>query len=407
MLCPLCHGMTAVSSKGRPWRKVPSYLCTVDAHRLTSVNILNLRNIAETAVQLGPGFNCFTGPNGSGKTTMLDAVHYLCVCKGFVNAIDAQNIRTGQQLMSIWGDFARPDGTTEHIQCAIRDGKKILRHDKKEYQRLTDHIGRYSCVVIAPTDAELITGGSEERRRFMDSLLSQTDRQYLDHLVQYGRALQHRNTLLRHFADTRTFSAENLEVWDLQMVRHATYLHRARQLLFDRLPDLFRKYYSQLCGGAELVSIVYESSLTGVDFHALLSDARDRDRAANTTTMGPHKDDAVITIHDGQPLRRIGSQGQQKTALVALRLAQCELMSERMGASPILLLDDVLDKLDPMRVGKLVHTVSQEPFGQVFISHTDRSAMHRLLAEWPDTVYFEVESGELVPTLAPKIPLPT
>lgn len=356
-------------------------------------------------MQFGPGFNCLTGPNGSGKTTVLDAVHYLCMCKGFVNAIDAQNIRSGQQQMAIWGDFERPDETTELIHCAIRDGKKSLRHDKKGYQRLTDHIGRYTCVVIAPTDAELITGGSEERRRFMDSLLSQTDRQYLDHLVQYGRALQHRNTLLRHFADTRTFNAQNLDVWDMQLVRHATYLHRARQVLFDRLPELFGKYYTRLCGGAEQVSIVYESNLTGADFEALLSDARERDRVAGSTTMGPHKDDAVITIHDGQPLRRIGSQGQQKTALVALRLAQCELMAERMGASPILLLDDVLDKLDPTRVERLVNTVAQEPFGQVFISHTDRGAMHHMLTEWPDTVYFEVESGAVVPAMPTTIPL--
>lgn len=355
--------------------------------------MVNLRNLAMAELQPGPTLNGLTGPNGAGKTTVLDAVHYLCMGKSFINAIDSQNIRQGQPMLGLHGKFVNPDGPDDEVSLGFQPGgKKTVKRNGKELERLADHIGQFFCVVVSPLDTELVLGGSEDRRRFLDSILGQTSRSYLQHLVHYNRALAQRNALLKHFHETRSFQPESLALWDQRLAHHGQAIYSERVDFIEKLTAEFDRIYALLSAQAETVGVTYESPMHQNNLAELLGHARQRDLAAGTTTVGPHKDDLVLTINQNQALKRAGSMGQQKTALVSLRLAQFTLMTQATGISPILLLDDVFDRLDPQRVGRLLEMVSTAPFGQVFITHTDEKALHHLLEDL-QVSWCEVKNG--------------
>lgn len=361
---------------------------------LRLLSLVNFKNISGAEMELGPKFNCFVGNNGSGKTTVLDAVHYLSVCKSFLNAIDSQNIRYEEPFFLLNGTFLR-HGEEDVVHCAMkREGKKIFRRNKKEYPRLMDHVGLIPSVVISPTDSELIAGGSELRRRFLDGVLAQLDKQYLEQLVLYNKNLQQRNALLKSFAEGQPFDAGLLEVWDIQLANRGQRIYERRVMFIETLVDAFKAFYTIISGGQEQVTIHYQSQLQDADMDTLLRDAIGRDRAATHTTMGIHKDDLIFSI-DGHPLKRFGSQGQQKSMLVALKLAQYAVMRDRCGLLPLLLLDDIFDKLDDNRVAKLLDLVSGLDFGQVLITDTHPKRIAQLLRGKDNVRVFKVAQGTI------------
>lgn len=361
---------------------------------LRQLSLVNFRNLAGAELELGGKFNCLVGNNGAGKSTVLDAVHYLSVCKSFLNALDSQNIRHGQPFFVLSGAFERA-GEEEAIHCALkREGKKQFKRNKKEYPRLMDHVGLLPSVVISPLDGDLIAGGSEVRRKFMDGVLSQLDRDYLEHLVIYNRVLLQRNALLKSFADGQPFDPALLEMWDVQLADRGNRVHAIRKAFMEKFLGVFADFYKTISQGSEEVTIGYRSPLEEGDLTDLLAAALPRDRAATHTTVGIHKDDLEFTIGD-HPLKRFGSQGQQKSMLVALRLAQYAVMRERSGLRPMLLLDDIFDKLDDSRVAQLLDIVSAPDFGQIFITDTHPKRTADLLKGENDVRVFAVSEGNV------------
>jgi DNA replication and repair protein RecF len=345
---------------------------------LKKLTVTNFKNWAEADYSFSEKINCFVGNNGVGKTNLLDAIHYLSFCKSFFNPIDSQNIRHSEDFFAIHGTFFRNDGKSDHLQCIQkRNHRKKFLLNKKEYERLADHIGEFPLVMISPYDRDLINDGSEFRRKYIDSVISQFDRLYLDDLISYHKALFQRNTLLKSFSDKKYFDASALESWDEQLIRHGNTLFSKRTAFLDRFIPLFCHYYSFINDSDEQVDIVYQSQLVNEDFGALLAQAVDRDRAAQYSTVGPHKDDLDFRIA-GYPVKRFGSQGQQKSFVVAIKLAQFDYTSSIKGYKPLLLLDDVFDKLDDLRVQQLISLVSENNFGQVFITDTSESRIRTI-----------------------------
>ncbi len=345
---------------------------------LSRLRILNFRNHREIDIELGPEVNCFVGPNGVGKTNLLDAVHYLSLSKSYFDSGDAHNILHGEDLFMLQGTI-HTDAGDDLILCSVRKGqRKVLSRNKKEYDRLADHIGRYPVVMITPYDGTLILEGSDVRRRFLDGLISQFDKNYLESLMRYNRALQQRNVMLKRFAEHGGGSLEALEPWDDQLQIHGTAVHAVRSEFMEQITALLGEHYKGISSGPEQVAIQYQSALAENAMSDLLRNAWERDRLAQHTTAGIHKDDLIFTI-DGQPLKRYGSQGQQKTYLIALKLAQFDLTQKRSGIRPILLLDDIFDKIDPQRMRHLLKLLSDMRFGQVLITDTDAERLHKAL----------------------------
>ncbi len=336
---------------------------------LKRISLVNFKNYFEAQISFDPGVNAFVGGNGEGKTNLLDAIHYLSLCKSYFNAVDSQNIKLKEDFFILQGDFDI-DGVEENISCGLKRGqKKVFRRNQKEYERLADHIGLIPSVMISPTDVNLIIDGSEERRKFPDTIISQFDRNFLDDLISYTRALMQRNTFLKLAAQSKTFDKDALEIWDDQMVATGQRIHAARKKFIDELVPIFRHYYNFISDSKETVGIRYESHLNEVDFKQLLEESVDRDRILQYTSVGPHKDDLIFSMN-GNPAKRFASQGQQKSFLIGLKLAQFDYVKKQKGYNPILLLDDIFDKLDDNRVGKLMELVSQDNFGQIFITDT-------------------------------------
>lgn len=358
---------------------------------LKSLRTVDFKCLEMAELEFCAKFNCLTGKNGAGKTAVLDAIHYLGMSKGFVHGQDTLNVRNGQEFYAI-----SAVGEKEETECqfliTFKNGKKSFKLNGKEYQRLADHIGFMNVVLVAPSDGELISGGSDSRRRFIDGAISQIKKPYLNDLLGYNRALQQRNALLKQFAERGEFSQATLEVWDMKMAEFGTRIHQARKEFLSELIPLTNELYAQLSGKAEQIGVVYGSQLDEGNFEQLLKDAVHADRAAKHTTVGIHKDDLTLTIHD-QPLKRLGSQGQQKTALIALKLAQYQLYKKTTGQVPVLLLDDIFDKLDPLRVGHLLNLVGGEDHGQVFITDTDPNRVSSLLSEQKEVALFNVSEG--------------
>jgi DNA replication and repair protein RecF len=362
---------------------------------LKQLSLVNFKNISGAEMVLGKKFNCFVGNNGSGKTTVLDAVHYLSMCKSFLNSIDSQNIQREQPFMVISGEFEK-DEEEEKIHCALkRDGKKQFKRNKKDYARLIDHVGLFPSVIIAPTDADIINGGSDLRRKFLDSVISQLDREYLQNLVQYNKALQQRNALLKYFRENRTFQSESLEVWDAQISQRGQLIHERRKAFLSDFIEAFSSLYQTISGSVEEIGLEYVSQLNDGEMLGLLTANVAQDRVATYTTIGIHKDDLGLTIN-GFSLKKFGSQGQQKSALVALKLAQFKVMHEKSGITPLLLLDDIFDKLDDDRVGQLLKLVSGKAFGQIFITDTHPARVAELLKDEKDVHVFPISQGEVV-----------
>jgi DNA replication and repair protein RecF len=336
---------------------------------LKTLSLLHFKNYTEGNLSFSDGVNCFAGNNGEGKTNLLDAIHYLSLCKSYFHVSDSQNIQYEAPFFVIEGSFSRGD-QEEVIYCGLkRNQKKIFKRNRKEYERLADHIGLFPMVMITPNDTGLIMGPGEERRRLIDSIISQYKKTYLDDLIAYNHMLTQRNALLKHFGRSQTFDRASLEVWNEQLAETGTRIYLARKDFLDSYLPIFSKYYRFISEDKEEVGIVYESSLQEASFMELLMHAEQKDRINQYTSVGPHRDDLELTLR-GHSVKKAGSQGQQKSFLIGLKLAQFEFMKEQKGMAPLLLLDDVFDKLDSRRVKKLMELVSGGSFGQIFITDT-------------------------------------
>lgn len=337
---------------------------------LKKLSLINFKNYAEANLEFSEKINCFVGNNGAGKTNLLDAIHYLSFTKSYFNTVDVQNIRHEADFFAIHGEYQRNGGPPEQLSCLQkRNQKKVFKLNKKEHERLADHIGLYPLVMVSPYDYDLINDGSELRRKFIDSVISQFDRVYLDDLIHYNKVLAQRNALLKQFADENYFDLSMLGILNDQLTPSGLRIFEKRKtFLFDFAP-IFTQYYGLITGEKEEVSITYLSNLLDEDFGQLLIASLERDKAMRYTTTGVHKDDLDFRIN-GFPLKKYGSQGQQKSYMIAIKLAQFEFTRLKVGFKPVLLFDDIFDKLDSLRVEKLVKLVSNDSFGQVFITDT-------------------------------------
>lgn len=362
---------------------------------LDKLNLINFKNYAQEELVFSPRLNCFVGNNGSGKTNVLDSIHYLCLCKSYFNAIDSQNIRHDEDFMVIQGNFQVKD-EPEEIYCGIkRNKRKIFRRNKKEYQKLSEHIGLIPLVMISPADSGLILDGSEERRKFINSVISQFDKSYLNTTIQYNHLILQRNKLLKEFGRKHSYGEDTLEIYDEQIVPLGNKIYEKRVEFAERLVPIFQKYYNFISGGNEKVELIYQSQLEGNDFLELLRKNREKDKILQYTTIGIHKDDLILNL-DGYHIKKVGSQGQQKTFLVALKLAQFDFIKEVNKINPILLLDDIFDKFDVDRVKQIIRLVSDHNYGQIFITHTNLDRMEAVLADIDiDYRLFLVENGKI------------
>lgn len=336
---------------------------------LKSIILRNFKNFTESEFDFSPKINAFVGQNGVGKTNVLDAVHYLALTKSYLNYSDALNIQFGEEFFSLEGNFEK-NGNEEVIFCGVqKDKAKILKRNSKAYDRISDHIGFYPVVMISPYDLDLIKEGSEVRRKFVDNIISQSNKEYLQKLIRYNRVLAQRNALLKYFFQNNTFDKVSLEIYDEELVELGVSIHQERQNLIIEFLPIFQEYYNHLSGGNEKVGIKYQSQLENNSFKDLLSGNLQRDRSAQYTTQGIHKDDLDLNIMN-YPIKKFGSQGQQKSYLIALKLTQLELIRNSSELTPLLLLDDIFDKLDESRVEQLIKLVNEDRFGQIFISDT-------------------------------------
>ncbi|HTM98910.1 MAG TPA: DNA replication and repair protein RecF [Pedobacter sp.] len=360
---------------------------------LKNITLLNFKNYASAELSFAKTVNAFVGNNGAGKTNLLDAIHYLCLCKGYFNPIDSHQIKSDEDLFLIQGDFDRAE-KNEKITCGLkRNQKKQFKRNKKEYDKLANHIGLFPLVMISPYDVNIIMDGSEERRRFVDNVISQTDGNYLDELIVYNKHLLNRNALLKQVALTRKLDLGLLEILDTQLINSGNKIFEKRkQFMLDFIP-LFTKHYSFITDDAESVALPYQSQLNEEAFDDLLTRTIEKDRVLERTTTGIHKDDLQFTIGNSL-LKRYGSQGQQKSFLIALKLAQYVYLQKHKGFKPILLLDDIFDKLDDLRVRKLMEMVSHHDFGQIFITDTGKERVLSIFNNIKvEVTLFEVESG--------------
>lgn len=336
---------------------------------LKKISLFNYKNFSEGSFEFDSKINCFVGKNGIGKTNVLDAIYQLSYGKSYFNPLAVQNIKHGEEFFVIDGEFEKND-RTEQIVCSLKKGqKKILKRNGKQYEKFSDHIGFIPLVIISPADRDLIVEGSETRRKFIDSVISQLDANYLQQLIQYQKILNQRNALLKYFALNQVFEKDTLSIYNEQLnqLGHAIFEKRST-FLADFIP-IFNEHHQAITGSEETVQLVYESQLSDNNLLTLLQENVMRDRAAHYTTVGIHKDDLSFEI-DHYPIKKFGSQGQQKSFLIALKMAQFEFVKKQCGEKPILLFDDIFDKLDENRVGKIIEMVNNDEFGQLFISDT-------------------------------------
>ncbi len=359
---------------------------------LKKLSLTNFKNYGQAELEFSPRINCIVGNNGVGKTNILDAIHYLSLTKSFFNPIDSISIRHNEEFFIIQGFFMK-NGEEDNIFCSFhRHKQKTLRQNGKEYDRLSDHVGRFPVVMISPADSALIAGGSDERRKFMNKIISQYNPSYLDAVLNYNKALQQRNRLLKDFSLYRNFDQDMLTVWDAQLVRFGAYAFSERDKLIEEMVPVFCEYYSLVANENEKVRLVYKSQLAQGDPADLLMASVDKDRSLEYTTTGIHKDDLLFELND-YPVRSLGSQGQQKSYLVALKLAKFDYIKKKAGFAPILLLDDIFDKFDSDRVAHIIRLVGNHRFGQIFITDTHQERLQEIL-DTVDTDYKLFRIGE-------------
>lgn len=309
------------------------------------------------------------GKNGIGKTNILDAIYHLANGKSYFNPLAVQNIKHGEEFFVVDGEFEKND-RSEQILCSLKKGqKKILKRNSKVYEKFSDHIGFIPLVIISPADRDLIIEGSETRRKFMDSVISQLDNTYLQKLIQYQKIISQRNALLKYFALNHVFEKDTLSIYNEQLDNLGKTIFDKRQKFLEEFIPIFNQYHQDITNSAETVQLVYQSDLFEKDTLTLLEENLSKDRALQYTSVGVHKDDLSFEI-DHYPIKKFGSQGQQKSFLIALKLAQFDFVKKQSGEKPILLFDDIFDKLDEFRVSKIIEMVNNEEFGQLFISDT-------------------------------------
>ena len=346
-------------------------------------------------LKISKRINCFVGNNGVGKTNLLDAIYYLSFCKSYFNPIDSQNIKFDQPFFVIQGKYEM-DNKTVDLYCGLKKGqKKQFKKNKKEYERLADHIGLFPVVMISPNDNNLISEGSEIRRKLIDSVISQFDRAYLNTLINYNKVLAQRNALLKKMAGGTPFGNDVMDVLDDQLIDYGETIHKKRTTFLEAFIPVFQMYFERISKGNEKVDISYKSHLNENIFRDKLKSALQKDCILQYTTIGIHKDDLLFQIEEN-PIKKFGSQGQQKSFLIALKLAQYEYIRKEKSLQPILLLDDVFDKLDENRVKELINTIASDDFGQVFITDTTEKRIKSIFNELEiDFDTFKINDGQL------------
>lgn len=356
---------------------------------LQSIDILNYKNIEACTLSLSPRLNCFVGRNGEGKTNLLDAIYYLSFCKSSYGTADSSNIKHGENTMMIKGKYMI-EGQIEEIHFGIQPQvKKNIKRNGKQYGKISEHIGLIPLVLVAPSAINIIIGAAEERRRFLDSVISQYDKVYLQKLIKYNTLLMQRNKLLKSNPQR-----DLLLIFTEQMADAATYIYKQRTHFTKEIQPIFQKYYNTI-GADENVDIIYRSQLSKDDFITISEENLEKDKIMKHTTIGVHRDDMVLSLN-GYSLKREGSQGQKKSYLIALKLAQFDFIKEATKKQPILLLDDIFDKLDSQRVGKIVTLVTDAHFGQTFITDTDKNQIDSMVERLNiDSKVFQVTSGKI------------
>lgn len=359
--------------------------------RLKRLSLLNFKNLSQTDIALSEGINCFVGDNGAGKTNVLDAIYYLSMSKSAFTMTDGQSVRHGEEFFFTEGTYSTDGGGQEQVVCSFsRRTGKVLKRNGKEYDRVADHVGLFPVVIVSPRDTDLITDAAEERRRYLNGFISQLDRVYLNSIMRYNAVLAERNRFLKSSSDEAM-----LQIYDMQLAEHGTRVYEARQKMVERMQPMVAEYYRTLSDDREQVEIEYRSELQDMPMQDVLLRARERDIVNQFTTAGVHRDDLVFRI-GGYPLRKYGSQGQQKSFLIALKLAQYRLLAEATGEKPILLLDDLFDKLDMGRVEQLLTIVSHDDFGQICITDCNKVRLESTLARAEkEYVLFTVEGGDI------------
>ena len=336
---------------------------------LKSLSLLNYKNFESQSFEFNQKINCFVGNNGVGKTNVLDAIYHLSFGKSYFNPISSQNIKHNESFFVINGDYEKCD-KIEKIVISLKKGqKKVIKRNGKNYDRFSDHIGFLPLVIISPADRDLITEGSTTRRKFMDSVISQSDKRYLEALINYNKVLVQRNSLLKYFALNNTFNSDTLDIYNKQLDSYGHIIYEKRKAFLEVFIPIFKSRYKAISNGNETINLMYSSDLKEEQLERLLKQTINKDKALQYTNVGIHKDDLEFEI-ENHPIKKFGSQGQQKSFLIALKLAQFDFIKTQSGENPILLLDDIFDKLDENRVSQIIKLVNEENFGQLFISDT-------------------------------------
>lgn len=363
---------------------------------LENLHLLNFKNYEEATLHFSPHINCFIGDNGSGKTNLLDAIHYLSLTKSAFTPTDAQNIKQDEEYFIVRGRFNAEEKIST-VQCYLKAGhKKIVTLNKTPYDRVSEHVGKFPVVLISPYDTDLIREGSEERRKFFDSLMAQLDHTYLELLIQYTYVFKQRNSLLKQFAEKNYVDKEYLQVLDEQIMPLGTELSIRRASFLETFEPVFQRHYQHLSDRSEPVSLEYQSQLVRQNYAYLLDQNQRKDLLLQRTTVGPHKDDFVFLM-DGRSVKHYGSQGQQKSYVIALKLAQFEVLSQKKGQKPLLLLDDIFDRLDQKRIEQLMQLVAENTFGQIFLTDTHLERTDKILRPLSDNIRrFNISEGTAV-----------
>ena len=341
---------------------------------LKSLSLLNYKNFDSKIFSFNDKINCIVGNNGIGKTNVLDAIYHLSFGKSYFNPVATQNIKHDADFFVVNGDYLKHNQPEKIIISLKRGQKKIIKRNGKEYEKFSEHIGFLPLVIISPADRDLIIEGSDTRRKFIDSVISQSNKAYLIDLINYNKIVAQRNALLKYFALNHTFNADTLEIYNNQLTDYGTKIFKKREDFIKEFFDNFKSRYQAISNGNEVVNLVYQSDLFDNSLDILLKNQLSKDKALQYTSVGIHKDDLHFNIEE-HPIKKFGSQGQQKSFLIALKLAQFDFIKKQSGDDPILLLDDIFDKLDEQRVSQIIKLVDDENFGQIFISdtHADRT----------------------------------
>ena len=364
---------------------------------LKNIRLLQFKNYPKAEVQFSKDINCFVGLNGSGKTNLLDAIHYLCLTKSAINGLDNLNIQHERDFFTVFGDFDL-EGKSIEIRCIFESGKKKqLLQNGKAIDKMSEHVGLLPVVMIAPDDTQLITDGSEERRRFFDNMLCQMHKEYLDQLVRYQHFLKQRNALIKQFTETGKWNSGFIEPYDREVIQLSKSIAEKRKSFIKEYKPLLKEYYDVISGNQEAITITYETHCLNENFEEEFKSISQKDFIMKRTNMGIHKDDFVFEIN-GYPIKKFGSQGQQKSFVIALKLAQFQIFQAHKKTKPILLLDDIFDKLDDGRIEKLMKLVADHQFGQLFITDARTERSKEILEKIDAEInFFLIENGKVSP----------